>query len=128
MFINYSNHPSALWSKEQLTAAAVYGQIRDIPFLSVSPDLDEYGVSALAEQEYEKIMALQPDAVMCQGEFSLTFALIDRLLDAHIPVFAACSQRETKERITDTGETERISTFRFIRFRQYTRGEAEWKM
>lgn len=128
MFINYSNHPSALWSKEQLAAAAVYGQIRDIPFLSVFPDLDEYGVSALAEQEYEKIMALQPDAVMCQGEFTLAFALIDRLLDAHIPVLAACSQRETKERITDTGETERISTFRFIRFRQYTRGEAEWKM
>ncbi|MBK8390607.1 MAG: hypothetical protein IPL23_15555 [Saprospiraceae bacterium] len=36
MLINLSNHPSANWSTNQITAASKYGDIIDIPFLTLT--------------------------------------------------------------------------------------------
>ena len=72
MLINFTNHPSKDWSEEQLAAAAVYGKVQDLPFPPVPEDWDENNLAALAVDCAEKIAALNPQAVVCQGEFTLT--------------------------------------------------------
>lgn len=117
-FINFSNHPWYLWPAEQRTAAETYGEIVDLPFPPVPAEMDEEGISHLADQCVEKIMAsvqgTVPAAVMCQGEFTLAFAVTNRLRKLNISVVAACS-----ERIAEEKDGVKISVFRFRRFRKY---------
>ena len=42
-------------------------------------------------------MSYHPKAVLCQGEFTLAFQLINMLLENEIVVLAACSERIVKE-------------------------------
>ena len=97
MFLNVSNHPSDKWSPEQLAAAEKYGEIRDLPFPTVLPYWDIASVCKLADALFEEISAMQPDAVLCQGEMTLTYQLVKRLHAAEIPVFCACSDRISEE-------------------------------
>jgi len=108
-FVNFSNHPSARWSESQLAEAMHYGEVRDIQFPAVAPSLDEREIICLAEQWANKILQMNPVAVMCQGEFSLCFAVTQLLQTKGIPVFCACSQR-----------AESKAEFAFVRFRKYT--------
>ena len=39
MFINYTNHPSASWGEKQTNEAKKYGEIRDMLFLNISPQM-----------------------------------------------------------------------------------------
>lgn len=119
MFLNFSNHPSDQWSKEQTEAANRYGEIRDMPFPAVSPDWDTERVCALADGLCSRILAERPDAVLCQGEMTLTYQLVKRLGAAGIPVFCACSERITEETQTPDGSTRKTSYFVFRRFRRY---------
>lgn len=114
-FVNFSNHPSANWSKEQTEAAERYGEICDYPFPSISATADEEEIAALADITAEKIMAMNPEAVMCQGEFTLTYAVICRLVRQDVPVLAACSERQVRE--LPDGKKEVV--FRFEGFRKY---------
>ena len=41
MFINFSNHPHALWSAEQQAAAQRYGTVADLAFPAIDPAADE---------------------------------------------------------------------------------------
>lgn len=43
MFINFSNHPHALWSAEQQAAAQRYGTVVDLAFPAIDPAADEAG-------------------------------------------------------------------------------------
>lgn len=119
MLINFTNHSSANWSKEQLAAAAVYGGVQDLPFPPVPEDWDEKQVAALAADCAEKIAALKPQAVVCQGEFTLTAAVTSLLLSRGIPVLAACSRRYILEEKQEDGTTVKKAVFRFTRFRSY---------
>lgn len=114
MFINYTNHPSIAWKEDQICAAKQYGEIVDIPFPGVVPEMDEAGISRLADREFEKLYSLKPDCVLCQGEFSLAYALIRKLRDAGIVVVAACTKRNVimKDDI-------KMSEFKFTGFRKY---------
>lgn len=115
LFINLSNHPSAEWNDSQIDAALQYAdQIIDIPFPVVDPQMDEVGVLNLAEKLTEKILSMGPSAVMCQGEFGLSYAVIKRLLDRGIIVLYACSERK----VTSTGNVKTVQ-FDFIQFRRY---------
>ena len=114
-FVNFSNHPSANWSKEQIEAAEKYGEICDYPFPSISATADEEEIAALADITAEKILAMNPEAVMCQGEFTLTYAVICRLVRHDVPVLAACSERQVRE--LPDGKKEVV--FRFEGFRKY---------
>lgn len=118
-FINYTNHPSVNWSKEQLQAARTYGEIIDMAFPEIEPQCDEEQVASLACQQAEEIIAQKPVAVLIQGEFTFSYALISLLLQAGIRVLAACSQRCTESVINEKQETIRRSVFEFVRFRQY---------
>jgi hypothetical protein len=61
----------------------------------------------------------QPAAVLCQGEYCYTYAVVHRLRDAGITVLAACSERMVEERQEADGSVRRVSRFCFTRFRRY---------
>lgn len=122
MFINFSNHPSTCWGKNQIKAAEVYGEIVDIPFPAVPADSDEAGIQELADTYIAKIRAYRPACVLCQGEFTLAYRVIHELLQEGIKTVAACSDRVCREYAID-GITEKTAIFEFVRFREY--GDAQ---
>ena len=119
MFINCTNHRSELWSEEQKQAAAVWGEIRDLPFPSVCSDSDENQIKNLAEKVVSDIEELNPDAVLCQGEFTLCFAICNMLIAKGIPVYAACSERIVTEELNSDGQYKKHAIFEFRRYREY---------
>ena len=119
MFVNFSNHPSVRWSKEQKEAAEKYGEIVDIAFPNVDPKATESEISSLANKFITEISAMRPDAVMCQGEFTLSFAVITRLKNLNIPVYAACSERVVKEIVCEDGTVKKEVEFVFAGFRKF---------
>mgnify|MGYP000167460128 CR=1 FL=1 len=121
IFVNLSNHPSQRWCQEQKEAVDKIvpdAQIMDYPFPSVDSSLNEAQILKLADQLADEIVVLEPSAVMCQGEFGLTFALVSILKKNGIKVVYSCSERKTTEHQTERG-TEKISTFMFVKFREY---------
>lgn len=113
-FVNFSNHPIKDWEINQITEAKKYGELVDLQFPEVSAEADEMAVSRIADQYVEQIMRQDPAAVMCQGEYTLTFQVVKQLRKKGIPVFAACSERKT-----ELIEGKRLSEFSFVRFRLY---------
>ena len=85
----------------------------------VPADLDEGGVARLADEAMERIMAYRPVAVLCQGEFTLAFAVAARLKAKGVRVMAASSDRVIRVAVDESGETRKTSVFRFERFRDY---------
>jgi len=117
LFLNLSNHPSAGWSEEQRGAALELAScVMDLPFPAVEPVLDEAEVAALAAEVLAQVPA-GTTAAMVQGEFTLTFRLVRALEARGVPCFAATTAREVVER-----GGEKLSTFRFVRFRRYGDG------
>ena len=119
ILINHTNHPSASWSDEQRQAALAYGEIMDIPFPSIAADLDEAQVQVMAEKALGQMLPLEPSAVLVQGEFTYSYALIKLLQEAGITVLAACSERQTVTTVNAKHETVRQSVFSFVQFRSY---------
>ena len=119
MFINLSNHKSITWSKEQKEAAEKWGEIMDYPFPNVLADADENDIAAMSEKIVGELMEKNAKAVMCQGEFTLSYSIIRKLKELGIPVLAASSERVVEEQVLEDGTVERISKFRFVRFREY---------
>lgn len=113
-FINFSNHPSEKWDEKQIKVSKHFGEIADIAFPSVDPFSDEEDIERLADQYVEKILSYNPAAVMCQGEYTLCFKVVEKLKRNHVRVMAACSKRNVIE--TEHGK---ISTFHFVRYREY---------
>jgi len=124
MLINCSNHPSAAWSSAQRQAALrAYGSVQDYPFPAVDPSWDETHLSQMAAILCAEITAMQPDAVLCQGEMGLCFALVSTLQQKGIPVVHACSERCVREKQTPDGSTVKLSEFIFRGFRRYPAAE-----
>ena len=121
MFINFSNHPSEKWDDKQYDAAKCFGEVTDVPFPNVSPTADEEEIITLGNKCASMIMehASEGDTVMVQGEFSLSYYVINALKNKGIRVVSACSARNVEERVGDDGKTERKAYFSFVRFREY---------
>ncbi len=119
VFINFTNHPSVHWSADQITAAEKYGCVVDEPFPAVPAALDERGVSLMADEAAARILSKKPAAVLCQGEFTLAYAVTERLKAAGVTVLAASSERVTEETRGENGESRKVTVFRFVRFRAY---------
>lgn len=119
VFINHTNHPSAQWSEEQLQAARQYGDVVDLPFPQIEAGLSEAEVHDMAEAAAGRIAVLKPSAVMVQGEFTYSYALIRLLQAAGIRVVAACSERQTIAALNERQETVKKSVFKFVQFRVY---------
>ncbi len=114
VFVNFTNHPSAQWKENQRKEAEIYGDIIDIPFPTVSPSLSEQEVSNLASKCLKVILDRKPAAVLCQGEFTLSYKVIVGLQKAGIKVLAACSDRNTEL----VGDVKKV-IFCFVKFREY---------
>ncbi len=119
MFVNFSNHPSDKWQRKQIEEAHKYGEIVDCPFPSVPSNATEEDIKKLADESVEKILILNPDAVMCSGEFTLTFSVLKRLMERGILCVCACSERKTVEQNQADGTTCKVSVFEFQGFRKY---------
>ncbi len=119
MFINLSNHPHETWCEEQLAAAAVYGEVCDMEFPNVPADADEAWIAGTAEQVCGEILSDRPDAVLVQGEMSLTYSIVKMLRDNGVTVVCASSERCCETEIAPDGSTIRRSVFRFVGFRKY---------
>lgn len=119
MLINHSNHKSINWSEKQKKAALEYGQIIDKQFPIIQPEWNEEEVEQLAYNNAKEIIAMKPNAVMCQGEYLYTFMLVNYLKENGIIVLAACSKRITVETTDADNKTMRESQFEFVRFRRY---------
>ena len=119
IFINHTNHPSDKWSIEQKLAAEKIGRIIDVPFPDVPPNFDTSEVHELVMKNLREIMKLSPAAVLCQGEFNYTVAMVEELKKNNVAVMAATSERVVSTIQESDGTTKRVSIFNFVRFRSY---------
>lgn len=119
IFLNHTNHPSSKWGEEQISAAEIFGEIVDFPFPNISPQLAENDVAEIVKKNLQEILRLSPAVVLCQGEFNYTFAMVTALKENNIPVLAATSERTVLTVIEEDGSSKSLSTFRFVRFRNY---------
>lgn len=118
--INFSNHPSAAWSTEQLAAAARYGEIIDITFPLVDPNADEAEINRLADQCVAQIVHgrnIRDTTVHIMGEFTLCYAVINRLLTLGMRCVASCTCRDVVYAANGTKQVR----FHFSRFREYVK-------
>ena len=118
-FVNHTNHPSERWGDEQLAAAKNFGELVDVPFPAINPAASSEEIRELVQSNAEKILSLEPAAVLCQGEFNYTFAMVERLKNFGVTVVAATSERVSHEEILPNGTTRQVSTFNFVQFREY---------
>jgi hypothetical protein len=131
MFINFTNHPSDKWSDKQKKEAKKYGEIIDIPFPAVSTESDENEISNLAKEQAEEILRTIGDdknnsAVLCQGEFTLSYAVIQYLMRQRIKVLSAVSERVVTER-RENNIVKKESQFEFKGFREYVQAREKHK-
>lgn len=118
-FINFSNHSSDSWSECQKTEALKWGKIVDVRFPVVNPEASKQEIIEMAEKCTEKILNYYPAAVMCQGEFTLSYHVISLLKKRGIPVLSACSSRNVVEEKNKDGTVYKNSVFKFVQFREY---------
>ena len=113
MLLNLTNHPSAFWCTEQLDAAAQkWGSVCDSPFPAVPASMETSEIQELAIRTAERVLDMKPDAVLCQGEMTLCFALVRTFQQKNIPILATASARKVVETVLSDGSTrkEAIST------------------
>ena len=118
MLVNLSNHPSALWSEEQLAAAKAYGEVIDLSFPQVNPSMSEKELQALSSQYVDKILSMAEGhsaTVHIMGEMTFTFMVVTRLKEMGIKCVSSTTERNTF--MTDDGK--KVSEFKFVRFREY---------
>lgn len=117
LFINLSNHPSSSWSDEQRNAALKYGEIIDMDFPQIKSTGDENYVSQSVQQKHAEILQLAKTnnvTVHVMGESNFVFTLVSLLRLDDIKCVAS-----TTERIVEEEEGKKISTFKFVQFREY---------
>ena len=119
IFVNHTNHLSENWSDEQKIAAEKLGKIIDVKFPTVPPAASEEEVAEMVAANLQEILKLSPVAVLCQGEFNYTYAMVNALKQENILVLAATSERVTTETLQSDSTTKRVSIFQFVQFRRY---------
>ena len=125
VFVNFSNHPSRFWCSEQILAAQKLcgsDQLYDYPFPNVDAAMNAGEVARLADTCIGTLMVMNPCCVMCQGEFTLTVAVVNELLKRNVPCYAACSERRIITAFDENGSRIKTVEFVFTQFRQYIQG------
>ena len=126
MLINFTNHPSDRWTDDQKKCAIeLYGAVKDLPFPAVPTGAGATEVIGMADGIIDKILAMKEEnpvseafAVMAQGEFTLTYAVVSRLKGMGITAISAVSERVVTEWV-ENGEVRKTAVFRFAGFREY---------
>jgi len=115
VFANLSNHPAAGWSPEQRGAAlALAPSILDVPLPAVPAEAGVDDVRRLADEVLRSVPSETTHA-MVTGEFTLTMCLVRALQERGVVCLAATTDRAVRS----TAGGEKISVFRFVRFRDY---------
>lgn len=117
-FVNLSNHPSDLWTQNQLEAARRYGEIKDIPFPVISPMADYEEIRSLAEYYVEEVVTLANRhhvTVHIMGEMTFTFIVVSQLKEYGIECVASTTERS----VETSSDGKKVSEFKFVRFREY---------
>ncbi|MEM4134328.1 MAG: hypothetical protein QXV73_03950 [Candidatus Micrarchaeia archaeon] len=111
-----SNHPPERWAEEQKEG---WDRIDYIPFPQVPATASFEQVVEIATPLARAIgewLSQNPDGKVClQGEFTLCYILF-RSIDDYIFVFPT-TERVVEERQKADGSTEKIATFKFVRWR-----------
>lgn len=121
MLINLSNHPSTQWHQNQLKEAQnKFGEVIDIPFPSIDPNSSSAQIREFAHDYIlkccsELTLYHGKNAVHVMGEFTLTYLIVNGLINRGIE--CVCS---TTERIVEEDGNKKITLFKFIRFREYS--------
>lgn len=118
LFLNISNHPSSMWNRGQLEAAAMYGEIVDIPFPVVAPDADSQELQILAQDCVQKILSMgdvNKVTVHIMGEMTFTFMVVTKLKEMGI----RCVASTTERKVTYTSDGVKQTEFQFVKFREY---------
>lgn len=126
MLINFTNHPSDKWTDDQKKCAIeLYGELKDLPFPVVPTSAGAPEVIVMADGIIDNILRIKEEssaaeafAVMAQGEFTLTYAVVSRLKSMGITVVSAVSERVVTEQV-ENGEVRKTVIFRFAGFREY---------
>jgi hypothetical protein len=115
MLLNLSNHPSTHWPKSQ-TALAIekYGEIQDLPFPQIDPELSGYDVDKIVEEYEIKIRKINPTAVHIMGELTFTHRLVNQLKVTGVNCIASTTHRKVTEQ-----NGMKTSAFEFVQFRDY---------
>ena len=123
MLLNLSNHPYSQWSEKQKeTAHTLYGNVIDMPFPFVGPELSTDEVKILVSDYYRQVMMFmekhknndKPNVIHIQGEFIFVFHLVTLLKKEGITCVASTSKRDVKQ---EGGK--KIINFQFVQFREY---------
>lgn len=122
LFINYTNHPSTKWSKEQIDAAKFLAdKIIDIPFPNVDPSLDEDGIISLVEAEMKKMEGVISNEneiiIHIAGEPTFVAYFVSHC-NKWCPNIA-CLTSTTKRDVVENEDGTKTVKFNFVRFRQY---------
>ncbi len=139
MLINATSKEHSLWSEEQLSAARDFGEIVDMMLPGVSPEADEAEVDRIAflvvrrisgklgnagadrseNETGEELSGETKNGVLCQGDFTLVYRVVELLKKEGITVMAPTYKRVTKPTLRPDGTTIPGFTFSFVRFREY---------
>lgn len=116
MLLNLSNHPSHKWNaKQKQIAQQDYGEVVDIPFPHISPEINKETLANVVNEYFDKIWAIRPKAVHLMGEMTFTYALVTKLKAAGIPCYASTTNRVVEEQ----EDGKKIVHFQFVQFRAY---------
>lgn len=120
-FVNFTNHDSSKWGSDQLKAAEKYGEVINIAFPAVPPTATKEEIQVLADKAVAEILSKDPCVVLAQGEFTLTFAVVERLKNVGVHAIVACTRRRTDEEVQQLAAAglTREGMFAFMGFREY---------
>lgn len=115
IFVNCSNTHTNKWPSDRLEAAEKLidgGEIINIGCPILPPSATKEEIHEKADAVALKIMSYEPQIVMCQGELTVCFRIVEKLKEKGIKVVALCNERVVSENGTITG-------FKFVQFREY---------
>lgn len=121
MLINLSNHPSERWSKEQVHAAQIYGEIVDLDFPLIDPCATLEAVKKQVHQYVQQCLELlstapgQSTAVHIMGEMTFVYQFVKQMTARGVTCLASTTRRMVEE----NQEGEKVSKFEFVQFRPY---------
>lgn len=113
--INLSNHPVVQWSQTQLaTAQQQFGEVVDMPFPNIEPDLSSEQLDVLVDEYVKKVIETGSINVHIAGELNFVFRMVTKLKALEI-----CCVTSTSKRIVTQQGNNKISEFNFVQFRKY---------
>ncbi len=118
MLINLSNHPSEKWGEDQMNAAKeLFGEIADYPFPIVDPNAATTEIHQIAYRIYNEILVSNTGgySIHLMGEFTFCYQFARICEENQILCFVSTTKREVE--VKENGE--KISKFKFIKFRPY---------